>query len=165
MKENDYQANGWKALEDFKREVESEKDIPVELIRMAKPFTGKLVKTKDMGNRKESYVNHAVVAQRLLMVVGPYDWDFEVIMAGDVFAAIKGTLTVTIDGKQVSVSGSGTPQNTKEGMGEQIKKAESDSFKRACAKLGLGLHLWSGDDYFLDSMLSKVHNVELTELS
>ena len=69
MKENDYQANGWKALEDFKREVESEKDIPVELIRMAKPFTGKLVKTKDMGNRKESYVNHAVVAQNFLWLL------------------------------------------------------------------------------------------------
>lgn len=151
--------------ENEKVEQASVEDIPLQLMRMAKPFTGKLVRTINKGNRSESYVNHAVVAQRLLMVVGPYDWDFEIIMAGEMPVAVKGQLTVTVDGKEVTVSGTGTPQNQKEHAGEQIKKMESDSFKRACAKLGLGLHLWAGDDYFLDTMLSKVHNVELSEIS
>ena len=38
---------------------------------------------------------------------------------------------VTLDGKEVAVSGAGTPQNTGESVGEQIKKMESDAFKRA----------------------------------
>ena len=37
---NDYQKNGWEALENFKKEVEAKDDIPVQLIRMAKPFKG-----------------------------------------------------------------------------------------------------------------------------
>src|SRR5690606_18331783 len=37
--------------------------------------------------------------------------------------------------------------------GANLKEASSDAFKRCWMRLGLGLHLWSGDDYFLDKQL------------
>ena len=134
------------------------------LLRLAKQFPPQLVSTLKKGNREEDYINHSVIAQRLLQVVGPYDWDFDVIYQGDNPIAVKGTLTVDVDGKQVSIAGAGTPQNNKEDIGEQIKKMESDAFKRAASKVGVALHLWSQENYFLDTALSKQYNVDLKEL-
>ena len=42
---------------------------------------------------------------------------------------------------------------------------ESDAFKRAAAKLGIGLHLWAQDQYFLDLQLAKDLNIDLAEIS
>ena len=127
----------------------SEKSKVTSLLRLAKQFPPQLVYTIKKGNREEDYINHSVIAQRLLQVVGPYDWDFEIIYKGDEPIACKGTLTVDIDGKEVSIAGAGTPQNKSEDIGEQIKKMESDAFKRAASKVGAGLHLWAQDQYFL----------------
>lgn len=135
-----------------------------QLARLSKTWSGKYVKTRDMGGRQESYVPHSSVSERLLQVCGPYDWDFELIYSENVPVAVKGKLTITVDGKEVTVAGSGTPQNTKESVGEQIKKMESDAFKRAASKVGVALHLWSQDNYFLDKVLSKELGVDLKEL-
>jgi hypothetical protein len=144
----------------------TEGTMPTDLIRLSKQFTGKFIKERKMGGgRTESYVPHSSVSERLLQVVGPYDWDFDIIKSEDVPVAVKGQLTVTLDGKEVTVSGAGTPQNTGESVGEQIKKMESDAFKRAASKVGVALHLWSQENYFLDVVLSKEHGVVLTELS
>jgi len=48
---------------------------------------------------------------------------------------------------------------------KKIKKMESDAFKRAAAKLGVGLHLWAQDQYFLDVQLAKDLNIDLKEIS
>tara|TARA_R100000329_G_scaffold57774_1_gene52219 strand:- start:1048 stop:1482 length:435 start_codon:yes stop_codon:yes gene_type:complete len=127
----------------------SEKSKVTSLLRLAKQFPPQLVSTIKKGNREEDYINHSVIAQRLLQVVGPYDWDFEIIYKGEEPIACKGTLTVDIDDKKVSIAGAGTPQNKSEDIGEQIKKMESDAFKRAASKIGAGLHLWAQDQYFL----------------
>lgn len=131
------------------------------LLRLAKQFPPQLVSTLKKGNREEDYINHSVIAQRLLQVVGPYDWDFDVIYQGDNPIAVKGTLTLDVDGKQVSIAGAGTPQNNKEDIGEQIKKMESDAFKRAASKIGAGLHLWAQDQYFLFANL--LNELELSK--
>ena len=135
-----------------------------QLARLSKTWSGKYVKTRDMGGRQESYVPHSSVSERLLQVCGPYDWDFELIYSENIPVAVKGKLTITVDGKEVTVAGSGTPQNIKESVGEQIKKMESDAFKRAASKVGVALHLWSQDNYFLDKVLSKELGVDLKEL-
>jgi len=141
-----------------------EKKAVSQLMRLAKQFPAQLVSTIKKGNREEDYINHSVIAQRLLQVVGPYDWDFEVIYQGADPIACKGTLTVVIDGKEVSIAGAGTPQNKSEDIGEQIKKMESDAFKRAASKIGAGLHLWAQDQYFLFANLLKETGVAAEEV-
>ena len=63
------------------------------LLRLAKQFPPQLVSTIKKGNREEDYINHSVIAQRLLQVVGPYDWDFTVPdegSAGNSFYLVAG---------------------------------------------------------------------------
>ena len=47
-----------------------------QLLRLAKRFPSQLIKTIKKGNREEDYINHSVIAQRLLQVLGPYSWDW-----------------------------------------------------------------------------------------
>ena len=126
-----------------------------QLASLVKRFPTEFIKQVNKGSRTEDYIPFPTIAQRLLEVCGAYDWDFEIIYSENVAVAVKGNLRVKIDNKVVCVSGAGTPQNTKESVGEQIKKMESDAFKRAARNLGLGLHLWTGENpYWLESVLT-----------
>ncbi len=49
--------------------------LPRQLAKLARPFPDHLVLTREVGgNRKASYVRHAEVTTKLLLVIGPYDW-------------------------------------------------------------------------------------------
>ena len=138
---------------------------PIQLIRLAKKFPEKLVSQIKKGTHTEDYVSHSVVAQRLLQVVGPFDWDVDVIYSDGIPVACKGTLKVTGDGREVSVAGIGTDQNNKgKDNGDIIKEMESDALKRAASKVGVGLHLWAQKQYFLSAQLATEHSVALEEV-
>tara|TARA_B100000287_G_scaffold123043_1_gene114989 strand:- start:7356 stop:7793 length:438 start_codon:yes stop_codon:yes gene_type:complete len=144
----------------------SEIATPTQLIRLAKKFPDKLVSQIDKGTHKEDYVNHAVIAQRLLQVVGPYSWHCKTLESEGVVVAMKGQLTLEVDGKLIKVEGTGTDQGNKnKTIGEKIKEMESDAFKRAASKVGVGLHLWAQDQYFLNQQLSKDYGIDLNEVS
>jgi len=137
-----------------------------QLADLAVPFPDSLIDKKP-GGAGGDYVNHAMVTQRLLQVVGPYSFDVVKLITGDY--TIKGQvetatvvqgalcrLTVTIDGREVSIVEVGdceNPGNWKTD-GQRAKDAASDAFKRCAMRLGLGLHLWVGSrNYFLHSKL------------
>ena len=122
---------------------------PMQLIRLARKFPDKLVSQIKKGTHTEDYVNHSVVAQRILQVCGPFNWDTEVIYSENIPCAVKGTITVSVDGQPVKVTGIGTDQNNNKDIGDQIKEMESDALKRAASRLGVGLHLWAQEQYFL----------------
>ena len=92
-------------------------------------------------------------------------WDWEVVYEEGKVVCVHGRLTADVDGKQVTVSGAGTETFQGDSTGEKIKKMESDAFKRAAAKLGVGLHLWAQDQYFLDKQLAKDLNLDLEDVS
>jgi len=142
-----------------------ERKTPIQLIRLAKKFPDKLVSQIKKGTHTEDYVNHSVIAQRLLQVVGPFDWDVDVIYSEGKPVACKGTLKVTIDGKEVSVAGIGTDQNNKgKDDGDIIKEMESDALKRAASKVGVGLHLWAQKQYFLSTQLAQDYQIALEDV-
>jgi hypothetical protein len=65
-------------------------------------------------------------------------------------------LTATVDGRTVRVEEAGDcedPANWRHD-GQRLKQAASDALKRCAMRLGLGLHLWSGDAYVLDQRLT-----------
>lgn len=140
-------------------------ETKTQILRLAKRFPDKLIRTIKKGNHSEDYINHAVITQRLLQVCGAYGWDWEVVYEEGKVVAVHGRITVTVDGKEVTVSGAGTETFSGDSTGEKIKKMESDAFKRAAAKLGIGLHLWAQDQYFLDLQLAKDLNIDLAEIS
>ena len=93
------------------------------------------------------YVAHGVITEKLLATLGPFSWAIEILEFPGELCYVTGTITTTIDGVPVSVSGVGD--------GDNPKDAESDAIKRAAMRLGCGLHLWSRGDYVLDRVLTE----------
>lgn len=128
-----------------------------QLRELATPFHGRYVKAAPQGKYGD-YVSHSTVNERALSVVGPHSFEvIEIIRDNDGnVAGVLARLTATIDGERVTVVEGGDeehPQNKK--PGEAVKNASSDAYKRCWMRLGLGLHLWSQGDYFLDKQLDK----------
>lgn len=135
-----------------------------ELIELVTPFPDKYIRQKP-GKANASYVNHGVIRQRLLDVVGFYNWsiDREIYQQDGTLTGCIGTLTVRVGGKDIKVQGSGDVEHNQGTNGANLKHAESDAFKRAAMNLGLGLHLWCGDEYFLYNKNQDVTTQEVTE--
>jgi len=136
-----------------------------QLHELSRPFPPHLVKAPPKG-KFGSYVPHSTVTERLLSIVGPFDMRIVEIVKGD--SSIEGCVlecTFTIDGKTVTVQEIGDVEqpdnwNTE---GARLKDAVSDGVKRCAMRIGLGLHLWSQDSYFLDKQLDKELDKELDD--
>ena len=63
--------------------------------------------------------------------------------------------TFTIDGDDVVIEEAGAVERSVPNAGEAMKDCISDAVKRAAARIGLGTHLWSGQEYILHEALSE----------
>lgn len=144
-----------------------------ELHRLSTPFPANFVQTK----QGASYVNHAIVQQRLLGTLGPFTMRVDEVIRGDYPAKVTGsgdkrrewpegrnavvgvvlTCRFTIDGETVEVSEVGEPEGyyMAEHDGERLKKAVSDALKRCAMRVGVALDLWSKGTYVLPAMLER----------
>jgi len=127
-----------------------------QLHELARPFPATLVKQKP-GKFAAAYVEHSVISQRLLEVVGPHTFtvDKPVANPDGVVVGCLATLTCTVDGTQVSVTEVGDVEHPGQNNASNLKNAASDALKRCAMRLGVGLHLWSQDNYYLDRALEK----------
>jgi hypothetical protein len=148
-----------------------------QLRQLARRFPDGFIERKD----GIDYVAHHVVNQRLLSIVGPFDFKLVEVVRGDVAAiapnsegrsrrARQGTpalhsvvvggvwrLSCTVDGQRVEVEEVGDVGDVHNWPhdGARLKDAASDALKRCCMRLGLGLHLWAQEHYFLDTQLRR----------
>ena len=148
-----------------------------QLAQLSQPFPPPFVERDPQGN---NYVSHSTVNEWLLTIVGPFNFTLAEIIRGDVAAvpgnpqgrsdrARNGTpaltgivvggvwkLTCEIDGRVISVEEVGDvgDPNNWPNDGVRLKQAASDALKRCAMRLGLGLHLWSGEHYRLGRWLS-----------
>lgn len=145
---------------------------------LAKPFKPSLIHGNPSGGG--SYVKHGTITQRLLLDVGPYDFELVEIVRGDIAGKPgnpKGTseraragtpdlhnvvvgavarLRCDIDGRVTTVEEAGdceSPHNWPHD-GARLKDAMSDALKRCAMRLGLGLHLWCQEEYALYDALA-----------
>ena len=89
---------------------------------------------------------------------GPFDWEVVELIRQEKTGSVVGCfgrLTVEIDEKLVTVTSIGDVEYDQKNDGSNAKHAESDAFKRCAMKLGLGLHLWAGEEYYLDKQLDR----------
>jgi hypothetical protein len=158
------------------------RQIPGEFLRdlsqLARRFPEGFIERKD----GIDYVAHHVVTQRLLSIVGPFDFELVEIIRGDVAAAAAdpngrsrraraGTpplhnvvvggvwrLTCEVDGHRVRIEEVGDVGDVHNWPhdGARLKAAASDALKRCAMRLGLGLHLWAQEHYFLDRQLRAI---------
>lgn len=135
---------------------------------LATPLPPKFIGKNDRGM---DAADHTVITQRLLQVVGPHSMHVTEVLrseaptittrnnkefpGGMMVTGAVVRLTCTVDGREVSVEEAGGCEQAalKDGDGERLKHAVSDAIKRCAMRLGLGLHIWAQDKYFLDSQL------------
>jgi len=146
-----------------------------QLEALARRFPAGFVERKD-GN---DYVAHHIINQRLLTVVGPFDFELVQVIRGSVPAvapdpsgrsrrAKAGTpaldnavvggvwrLACEIDGRRVRIEEVGDVGDVHNwpNDGARLKDAASDALKRCAMRIGLGLSLWAQEHYFLDEQL------------
>ena len=127
-----------------------------QLYELARPFPQSLVKQKP-GRFAASYVEHSVITQRLLEVVGPHDFAVDRVITNPDGSVVgcTATLTVDVDGRRVSITEVGDVEHPGTNNASNLKNASSDALKRCAMRLGVGLHLWSQDNYYLDKALAK----------
>jgi hypothetical protein len=107
---------------------------------LAAPFAEHEVKSfqKSSGTPEMFYITARTVMNRLDDILGPHNWTDDYEPCGH---ALKCFLTITLpDGTKVTKTGVGG----KAGMGDEgddEKSAESDAFKRAASKIGVGRYL------------------------
>jgi len=125
-----------------------------QLKELSRVFPANYIKKK--GTRGDSYVPHAIVKQRLLQVCDGYDfYVIREIYDGEKLTGVLAELRVKVDGKISVIQEFGDVEQDQSNNASNAKHAISDAFKRCCAHIGLGLHLWSQDDYFLFNKLSQ----------
>ena len=136
----------------------------VVLQELSKPFPQKYIHKNPTGFGE--YIQHSVIRQRLLSVLGPFEQKIVQILKEEMTDKQGKTKTVTtgvvlemtfnIAGREVSIQEIGDveqPFNWKT-EGARMKDAVSDAVKRCAMAIGCGLHLWAQfegkSEYFLD---------------
>lgn len=144
-----------------------------QLTRLLAPFPSGVIHKNPSG--RGQYVKHHVYEQRLLEVCGPFDFELVQLVRGDVDArppnpagesprakagspglsqvivGVVARLKVSINGWTTTVEEVGDceePHNWGHD-GARLKDAMSDAFKRCCMRIGLGLHLYSNEEFYL----------------
>jgi len=116
--------------------------------KLLAPFPEEVVQDPPKG-KFGKFVNHAVYVERLRDCDVDYEWEFDPIIIDNKVIGAIGKLT--IDGKVYQGAGDvEAPALARATVGECLKLAESDAFKRASMRAGLGVELWSGTDDFYD---------------
>lgn len=141
-----------------------------QLTELAKPFPKQYLGKDDRGN---DAVDHTVVTQRLLQILGPYSQEVREVLrsqvdpmktrsgkeypGGHFVTGVVIRLHLNIDGREVYIDETGGCENAamKDGDGERLKHAISDAIKRCAMRLSLGLHMWAQEHYFLYTVLSR----------
>lgn len=127
-----------------------------QIYELSRPFPAALIKQKP-GKFAASYVEHSVISQRLLEVIGPHSFEVKQAISNPdgVVTGCLAALSVVIDGMPVVVVEVGDVEHPSQNNASNLKNAASDALKRCAMRLGVGLHLWSQDNYYLDKALEK----------
>ena len=118
-------------------------------VDLLSPFPEELVRKAPAGKFGD-YVPHANYVERLRDSGVKYSWSCEPVYGmhnGEKrIVGAKGTITIDDMGTYDGFGDVDTFKlsNAKFNDGTNLKDAESDAFKRACMRFGLGVELWSG---------------------
>mgnify|MGYP001215525798 CR=1 FL=1 len=150
-----------------------------QLHELSKVFPEKFIHKNPTGFG--DYIQHSVIRQRLLSVLGAYSQEVKHIIREkitdkqgverEVITGVVLALTVEIDGQLVTVEEAGDVEQPFNWFtdGARMKDAVSDAVKRCAMAFGVGLHLWAQfegkSEYFLDKQLEKGLSVEDAESS
>lgn len=127
-----------------------------QLRTLCKPFPRSLIQAPAPGAYGD-YVKHSAVTEKLLGAIGGVDTELVSVVRGE-NGHVEGVvlkMTATIDGTThtVTEAGDAVGGGNWSNDGQRLKDGFSDAYKRCAMRLGVGLHLWSGPDFFLSRVL------------
>tara|TARA_R100000388_G_scaffold94966_2_gene84546 strand:+ start:2516 stop:3049 length:534 start_codon:yes stop_codon:yes gene_type:complete len=133
--------------------------------KLLSPFPQELVKKAPAGKFGD-YVPHANYVERLRDSGVQYSWSCE-----PVYGTFNGEKRIVGAKGTISIEGMGTYDgfgdvdtfklsNSKFNDGSNLKDAESDAFKRACMRFGLGVELWTGSKQTEEEAMAEVGEPE-----
>jgi len=120
---------------------------------LVKRIPASYVKTKP-GGFQADYVSHADIQQILLAKIGPCTQEVKELIYnadGQLHGCIL-RMTYEIDGQTVVIEEAGDVERPGANNGANAKNAVSDAVKRCAMRVGVGLHLWSQENYVLDKL-------------
>ena len=139
-------------------------------VDLLSPFPKELVKKAPAGKFGD-YVPHANYVERLRDSGVKYSWTCEPVYGlhdGEKrIVGAKGTITIEDMGSYDGFGDVDTFKlsNAKFNDGSNLKDAESDAFKRACMRSGLGVELWTGSKQTEEESRAEVDdNIEVTKV-
>jgi hypothetical protein len=147
-----------------------------QVTKLVHPFPDRVIHKNPSGGG--SYVKHSTVQQRIMDVLGTVDFTLVQVIRGhvdgrpanpngrsarakagvpaltDAVVGVVCRMEATVDGARVVVDEAGDceePHNWPHD-GARMKDAMSDAYKRCAMRaLGVGLHLWSQEDFYIAS--------------
>ena len=139
-------------------------------VDLLSPIPKELVKKAPAGKFGD-YVPHANYVERLRDSGVKYSWTCEPVYGlhdGEKrIVGAKGTITIEDMGSYDGFGDVDTFKlsNAKFNDGSNLKDAESDAFKRACMRFGLGVELWTGSKQTEEESRAEVDdNIEVTKV-
>ena len=139
-------------------------------VDLLSPFPKELVKKAPAGKFGD-YVPHANYVERLRDSGVKYSWTCEPVYClhnGEKrIVGAKGTITIEDMGSYDGFGDVDTFKlsSAKFNDGSNLKDAESDAFKRACMRCGLGVELWTGSKQTEEESRAEVDdNIEVTKV-
>ena len=139
-------------------------------VDLLSPFPKELVKKAPAGKFGD-YVPHAHYVERLRDSGVKYSWTCEPVYGlhnGEKrIVGAKGTITIEDMGSYDGFGDVDTFKlsSAKFNDGSNLKDAESDAFKRACMRFGLGVELWTGSKQTEEESRAEVDdNIEVTKV-
>lgn len=127
-----------------------------QLTDLVKRIPDSYVKTKP-GGFQADYVSHADIQQILLAKLGPCSQEVTRVItnAEGVVQGCVLRVLYEIDGAQYIIEEAGDCERPGANNGSNLKNAVSDAVKRCAMRVGVGLHLWSQENYVLDKVLTE----------
>jgi hypothetical protein len=109
---------------------------------LSKPLPGHLLETKKLGGRTIAYIPW----HKAVLVLNKYapGWQFRITNVAQIGGELimTGSLSIPTSDGVITRESTGSEKVDTSGYGETAANAESQCFRRCCARFGLGLYLY-----------------------
>lgn len=106
-----------------------------------KPIPARFIKTKQLKGNSIPYVPWCNYIKLLNYHCPGWRWDVRIVPC-EGRTAIEGRLTIKAAEGDFAMMATGNESDETDTYGDPVSNAEAMALRRACAKFGLGLHLW-----------------------
>lgn len=108
---------------------------------LSKPIPSRFIKTRSIKGKSLKYVSWHQLNKLMDYFTPGWEWRITTSFDGTKVCVV-GALTIKAEEGDFTRSATGNENSDVDAYGDPYSNAEAQAFRRACAKWGLGLHLW-----------------------